>query len=996
MSCRKNFRDLTDEERRRFVRAVKTLKRDGVYDEFVRTHHLTAFEVDGTRNPVNWGHGGPAFLPWHREYLRRFELALQRVDSAVTLPYWDWTEDPVSGAAARRSPLFEGDPADPTDGLLATESGLVDGVRVGGPFGTNPGRLDPAGDDSNPVDAEPWLVRYENRATRLPDGSLSVELVDRVAAGLGGRALGREFSTDPGDALPTRSDVDGVLARTTFEPEFRSGLEVTLHNTGHRWVGGDMAALTSPNDPVFFLHHCFVDKLWADWQARHPTAEQFPPSTSGQPAGHKLGDPMQPWGRVVDANVLDHRAMRVGSDDPNQTAGNVGYTYDTDAPLVELVEPAGTPPTLSFRVPERETLALPVGFDVTGCGPVATLTASATGEFAIVSGFTGPEPTADGVTERRNVWVSATGAADAATASPATGTATVTHEETGEQWTVELVAETVDRPTVAVGLVLDKSGSMRRDAGDGTTRVAALEAAASLFVDVLGDDDAVGIVTFDTDATGRPDLELRAVDDGTSSTPGREAARTFLENYPTPGGETSIGDGLAKAQTLLLESPTAADYEERALVVFTDGHQNEPRSIDDALGELTAEKVFAVGLGTPGVVDPGELEKLVSGRADGYVQTTGLLPRDDEFRLRKLFLQILAGVTDAQVVTDPPARIREPDPGEVERTVRVPYRVTAADFGTDVVLLGPDAGVLDLRLEPPDGGAPIEVGTAASTDGLEYHTGDTVGYYRATLPVVVDGRTLHEGTWHAVVSLGEKEYANYLEGLAERVEEAEALVDELHEAEDEAALAAATRELSRLRRTLDATRSRGVPFSLSVHAESNLRLRASLAQRSYEPGATLTLRAALAESGVPLASRADVTATVERPDGTTSVVPLAEVEPGAFETTVPGPLPGVYSVTLAAEGTTLGGEAFTRERLLTGALWAGGDEPRPPLAPASGAGAGGGTGTGTTATGEPAESRERLCELLFCLLEGDSIRELLERQDVDVEELLECLERYCE
>ena len=39
-----------------------------------------------------------------------------------------------------------------------------------------------------------------------------------------------------------------------------------LHNRVHLWVGGNMAPMTSPNDPVFFLHHCFVDKAWADWQ----------------------------------------------------------------------------------------------------------------------------------------------------------------------------------------------------------------------------------------------------------------------------------------------------------------------------------------------------------------------------------------------------------------------------------------------------------------------------------------------------------------------------------------------------------------------------------------------------------------------------------------------------------------------------------------------------------------------------------------------------------
>jgi tyrosinase len=83
----------------------------------------------------------------------------------------------------------------------------------------------------------------------------------------------------------------------------------------------------SPNDPVFFLHHAFVDRLWVLWEKYQRQTNKalaanevlYLPRTGG-PMGHNLYDhlyPFQPLVRVID--VLDHHQL--------------GYRYDDeDAP----------------------------------------------------------------------------------------------------------------------------------------------------------------------------------------------------------------------------------------------------------------------------------------------------------------------------------------------------------------------------------------------------------------------------------------------------------------------------------------------------------------------------------------------------------------------------------------------------------------------------------------------------------------------------------------
>lgn len=100
--------------------------------------------------------------------------------------------------------------------------------------------------------------------------------------------------------LPTPTQVANTLAQTTWA-SFRGSLE-GLHNTVHVRVGGNMGGAGSPADPLFWLHHAFVDKLWADWQKINTGAAAQPgnPSEILQPPPLLL--------RTV-AQTLDTRAM---------------------------------------------------------------------------------------------------------------------------------------------------------------------------------------------------------------------------------------------------------------------------------------------------------------------------------------------------------------------------------------------------------------------------------------------------------------------------------------------------------------------------------------------------------------------------------------------------------------------------------------------------------------------------------------------------------------
>ena len=152
----------------------------------------------------------------------------------------------------------------------------------------------------------------------------------------------------PCSTLPTLDDVNSALGEfpydlwpwnpessnaPTTEEAFRNKLEgweglsnPELHNRVHLWVGQSMLPLTSPNHPVFFLHHCYVDREWDRLQIMYmgnnfdyPADGEITTQLQGgeRIVGHNRNDVMYPWNEKTVSNVLDSLIMGAQYDPGN-------------------------------------------------------------------------------------------------------------------------------------------------------------------------------------------------------------------------------------------------------------------------------------------------------------------------------------------------------------------------------------------------------------------------------------------------------------------------------------------------------------------------------------------------------------------------------------------------------------------------------------------------------------------------------------------------------
>ncbi len=187
-------------------------------------------------------HHTPAFLPWHREYINRYEALLQEADPTVKLLYWDWTTDPENSTGGVN--LF-------TSAFMGASGRGTGGVSIGAPF--------------QPALGAPAITRNLSTSTTPPASS------DASLVGLG---LYQTFAT------------------TLENPP--------NHDATHGYIGGggNMSFIGSAaEDPFFFLLHANVDRLWAQWQRGVANLSRLEPATAydGNSANINITSAMRPW-----------------------------------------------------------------------------------------------------------------------------------------------------------------------------------------------------------------------------------------------------------------------------------------------------------------------------------------------------------------------------------------------------------------------------------------------------------------------------------------------------------------------------------------------------------------------------------------------------------------------------------------------------------------------------------------------------------------------------
>ncbi|KAI8461004.1 hypothetical protein BY996DRAFT_6689643 [Phakopsora pachyrhizi] len=207
-------------------------------------------------------HGTANFLSWHRYFVLTYEKALQEECNYTGYqPYWDWTKysnDPYS------SPIFDGSDASMSGN--GEYSDITDGM---GPLHANL-RI-PPGIGGGCVKSGPFKNMTVNLGPVLLYGFFS----GHSGFGYNPRCLKRDISSWVSRRYTNTEKVISLIEDESNISGFQNTLQgrpeqgfLGVHGGGHYTVGGDPGAdfFCSPGDPIFYLHHAMIDRVWWIWQ----------------------------------------------------------------------------------------------------------------------------------------------------------------------------------------------------------------------------------------------------------------------------------------------------------------------------------------------------------------------------------------------------------------------------------------------------------------------------------------------------------------------------------------------------------------------------------------------------------------------------------------------------------------------------------------------------------------------------------------------------------
>ena len=279
-------------------------------------------------------HGGWYFLPWHRGYLSAFEAAVAKTIAALggpadwAMPYWNYL-DSADPKARNIPPAFLAPTLpDGTHNMLS--SWPRGGVKVLGPT--------------------PWLPR---------DITLAAMGVHRFTAANGTVGFG------------------GGTSGFAHFGNLTGAVEGNPHNLVHVMIGGVGATagfMSDPNyaalDPIFWIHHCNIDRLWAAWLTQSGNIqENGAPWMQGPfPRQFEMPDPTGHLGVFAPAQTLPGGPLAPTYDDLNTGTG---------VTVAVAAAPAGgaaMPASTSSQPPPAATLVGSNAEAMTVAGVAATTT----------------------------------------------------------------------------------------------------------------------------------------------------------------------------------------------------------------------------------------------------------------------------------------------------------------------------------------------------------------------------------------------------------------------------------------------------------------------------------------------------------------------------------------------------------------------------------------------------------------------------------------------